>query len=183
MLAVAAEALHNTVKHAGAKRVVVLLEDSAEGVGLVITDDGKGFVDNRIDELPQEGHFGLLGMRERANRVGGCLSVRSTPGRGTTVRLSLPSADKGLQQAAARPAQGESRPGSPRRRRAEVSAETPDVTTPVRVLIADDNAVIRMGLRLLLEAESAVEVVGEATTAPRRWSWPGSGCRTSSFLT
>jgi signal transduction histidine kinase len=102
LLAVAAEALHNTVKHAAAKRVVVLLEDSPEGVGLVISDDGKGFVDARIDDLPQDGHFGLLGMRERATRVGGCLSVRSAPGHGTTVRLSLPSAGQGLKKAAIR---------------------------------------------------------------------------------
>jgi signal transduction histidine kinase len=91
LLAVATEALHNTVKHADAHGVQLILEDVGDDLGLVITDDGGGFTDDRIEELPQEGHFGLLGMRERAAGLGGSLTVRSVPGEGTTVRLVVPA--------------------------------------------------------------------------------------------
>jgi signal transduction histidine kinase len=87
LLAVVTEALHNTVKHAAAQRVTIVLDEA----DIVISDDGQGFADDRIEDLPQEGHFGLLGMRERATRLGGTLSVRSGPGKGTTIRLTVPN--------------------------------------------------------------------------------------------
>jgi signal transduction histidine kinase len=90
LLAVVTEAVHNTLKHADAQRVQIVLQDCDGDLEILITDDGKGFADSRIPELPQQGHFGLAGMRERAARVGGQFSVRSVPGHGTTVRLTLP---------------------------------------------------------------------------------------------
>jgi len=92
LLAVVAEAVHNTVKHGSAKYIEITLKDAEGGLDLAIADDGQGFADDRIEELPQLGHFGLSGMRERAARVGGRLTVQSAPGHGTTVRLTLPKA-------------------------------------------------------------------------------------------
>lgn len=90
LLAVASEAVHNSVKHSAAQRVEIVIKDVEGDLDVVITDDGQGFAADRIDDLPQQGHFGLPGMRERAARVGGRLSVQSAPGHGTTVRLTLP---------------------------------------------------------------------------------------------
>jgi signal transduction histidine kinase len=86
MLAVTSEALHNVIKHAHARRVTLTLAAADDEVVLQITDDGRGF------EVTsgEPGHYGLLGMRERAGRSGGELTVTSAPGAGTTVCLTLP---------------------------------------------------------------------------------------------
>lgn len=78
---IAQEALNNTLKHAHAKRVDIHLLFSENDVKLQIRDDGMGF--DAAD--PSRGGQGLAGMRERAQRIGGDLSVESTTGRGTTV--------------------------------------------------------------------------------------------------
>jgi nitrate/nitrite-specific signal transduction histidine kinase len=78
---IAQEALNNTLKHAHAQRVDIHLLFSEIDVKLQIRDDGIGF--NAAN--PSRGGQGLAGMRERAQRIGGDLSVESTTGRGTTV--------------------------------------------------------------------------------------------------
>ncbi len=85
------EALHNVVRHAGARRVEVRIAFDPDRVRVWVTDDGRGFALPRpFEALARTGHFGLLGMRERAQAVGGTLTVRSAPGRGTTVVLEVP---------------------------------------------------------------------------------------------
>jgi PAS domain S-box-containing protein len=87
---IAQESLHNVVKHAGARGAQIRLEHDARGVVLTVIDDGEGF------DLEQVGggHLGLVGMRQRAERVGAEIGIASRPGAGTsvTVRLSLPEA-------------------------------------------------------------------------------------------
>lgn len=82
------EALHNSVKHADATTVhVEIRQDPAEGRRLVveIADDGVGF-----DPLVPSGGLGLVSMRERAERVGGRLTLESVPAGGTRVRIVVP---------------------------------------------------------------------------------------------
>ena len=83
------ESIVNTVKHAEAHSVRVLVGFNARSLRLFISDDGKGFA---VDPTFRRygGHWGLLGMRERAAEVGGGLLVRSAPGAGTRVSLRLP---------------------------------------------------------------------------------------------
>lgn len=81
------EAVTNVVKHADARSVSVLLAFRARGFRVSVADDGKGF---SVGECETSGHFGLVGMRERAEGIGGSLDVRSAPGRGTTVVVDLP---------------------------------------------------------------------------------------------
>lgn len=81
------EALRNVAKHARAREVEVLLEQTPEGTALTIADRGDGFDPGR--RLP-EGGLGLVSMAERARMIGADLSVSSHPGRGTVVRLTLP---------------------------------------------------------------------------------------------
>ncbi len=84
------EALTNSVKHANAARISLELEFESRSVGLRIRDDGVGFrPDSPLDSL-SSGHFGLLGMRERANKLGGVLSIESAPGAGTNVMFTIP---------------------------------------------------------------------------------------------
>jgi len=85
------EALSNVVRHAGATTAQVRLEFGGEGLTLTVEDDGVGFaVPDTPHTLARDGHFGLMGMRERALRFGGHLSLRSQPGAGTTVVVHLP---------------------------------------------------------------------------------------------
>jgi PAS domain S-box-containing protein len=91
VLRVTQEAMTNVVKHAGAETVRVRLSFGARRLRLSVTDDGCGLT---VDPTFQAfgGHWGLLGMHERASQVFGKLSVRSAPGQGTRVVLTVPSA-------------------------------------------------------------------------------------------
>jgi two-component system sensor histidine kinase DegS len=88
-LRVAQEALQNVRKHAGARRVTVSSAHDGDAWSLEIADDGSGF---DPDEVAGAGsrHYGLGFMRERARLIGGSVTVRSNPGAGTTVRLTIP---------------------------------------------------------------------------------------------
>ena len=84
------EAMTNVVRHARATRVDVLAEHRGDRVMVMIEDDGVGFEQERV----QRGdHFGLLGLAERAEALGGTLTVESKPGGGTTIVVEVPSAD------------------------------------------------------------------------------------------
>lgn len=88
LLRVAQEALSNALRHAQAKSIQVELHYRDKDVHLQIGDDGQGF--NAIDSNSiKAGHFGLLGMHERANKLGGKLSIASAPGAGTTIELTV----------------------------------------------------------------------------------------------
>jgi signal transduction histidine kinase len=79
------EALTNAVKHAGATRVDVAIDDGSGPIDIEVRDDGTGFDPEQVGA-----GFGLLGMRERVGIVNGTLEVRSELGRGTTVRARIP---------------------------------------------------------------------------------------------
>ncbi|MEW6583104.1 MAG: sensor histidine kinase [Actinomycetota bacterium] len=85
------ESLANVAKHAAAGAVQVRLRGTQEGIELAVDDDGCGFDVAALPDLAREGHFGLIGMRERVESVGGAWEVRSTPGEGTAVRVALPA--------------------------------------------------------------------------------------------
>jgi two-component system sensor histidine kinase UhpB len=84
---VAQEALSNAGRHSGAGRVDVALRRRPDGgVELAVADDGRGFA-----FAESESGLGIGGMRERALLIGGELTIESRPGRGTTVRLTVPN--------------------------------------------------------------------------------------------
>ena len=83
-LRIAQEAILNAVKHAGCRTLKVTLERDGSQVRLSVVDDGVGF-----DGEPAPGHYGLIGMRERASQIGGRLVIDSGPGRGTAVSLAV----------------------------------------------------------------------------------------------
>ena len=84
------EALNNVAKHAQAQHVHVHVRFDAT-LSATIHDDGIGFaMPERVDALTDRGHFGLIGMRERAELIGARLTIQSALGRGTRVELMLP---------------------------------------------------------------------------------------------
>lgn len=85
------EALRNVEKHAQARRVTVNLAQRDNSVRLTIQDDGVGFdPDHHPAKRKGKGGLGLLGMRERANSVGGTLKVASTPRVGAKIEVRVP---------------------------------------------------------------------------------------------
>jgi signal transduction histidine kinase len=91
VLRVAQEALANVVKHAAASRVQIRLSYDPSGVRLSVKDDGRGFAVDAYHLRAGAGHWGLLGMGERAAQAGGQLGIRSAAGEGTEIVLSIPS--------------------------------------------------------------------------------------------
>ena len=91
VIRIVGEALRNVAQHAGANKAKVSLVYGSEGVVVTIEDDGKGFdVETTFGSAEGRGHFGVVGMRERAEAAGGQLVVRSETGHGTIVRASIP---------------------------------------------------------------------------------------------
>lgn len=84
------EAVLNAVKHAGAKRIAIFLEKKGSTLTATVEDDGCGFDLQELEQSPVEEKLGIFGMRERASLVEGRLSIRSSPGKGTTVFLAVP---------------------------------------------------------------------------------------------
>jgi signal transduction histidine kinase len=88
---IASEALRNAFRHAKATRIQVDIVYDWRHLRLRVQDNGSG-VDQKILGLGgRSGHFGLAGMRERATLVGGKLAIRSEPGSGTEIELTIPS--------------------------------------------------------------------------------------------
>lgn len=84
------EALANVARHAEARHVILRLITDDKGLILSVQDDGRGFVvPAAFHDLVKEGHFGLAGMQERVELIGGEWAVESAPGQGTTVRVRV----------------------------------------------------------------------------------------------
>ncbi len=147
------ELLMNVVKHAGTDhaRLAVITADGA--VHITVSDEGSGFdvaaamslagVDAQTSRAPG---FGLFSIHERMRAIGGRLELVSRPGDGTRATLVLPIGDQ------AEPVPLSS--GAPR--------ATPDDSQTIRVLLVDDHAMVRQGLRTILDSYPDIEVVGEA---------------------
>jgi signal transduction histidine kinase len=111
------EGLQNIQKHAAAARAWIELVCLPDGsVSLTVRDDGQGFDPSGQKPTARSG-AGLLGMRERAALLGGTLTVASTPGRGTTITLHLPSMLNRLADSDQADVVGAKQPDSGRRKR------------------------------------------------------------------
>lgn len=88
------EALNNVNRHSGAKEAKVRILFTKEAMAILITDEGTGFdmemVEEELQDTEGNGHFGLLGMKERAGIIGAQLTVNSAKDKGTRVHLRLP---------------------------------------------------------------------------------------------
>jgi signal transduction histidine kinase/ligand-binding sensor domain-containing protein len=89
LLRITQEAVTNALKHASAQKIGVRLHREARKLNLRVVDDGRGF-DQKDAFSSRGGHFGLIGMRERAERMGGELRLASHPGEGTELEVTVP---------------------------------------------------------------------------------------------
>jgi ligand-binding sensor domain-containing protein/signal transduction histidine kinase len=89
LLRIIREAVNNSVKHSGAGLIEVSLQSSPGLLVISIHDDGSGFSSDDAAALGP-GHYGLIGMKERASQIGAEFEVVTNPGAGTTISVSLP---------------------------------------------------------------------------------------------
>jgi signal transduction histidine kinase len=87
------EALTNIWKHARATRASVIVTFEAGRCGVQVADDGIGFEVSAVGPNGQGEHLGIVGIRERAEMIGGTLRIASAPGAGTTLLVSVPTGD------------------------------------------------------------------------------------------
>ena len=94
---VAQEAVANVLKHARAAAIAMTLREDQDAIQLTVADDGTGF-DMSHSFANRTGHFGIIGMRERAERSGGTFRLFSEPGSGTRIEVRIPCARKKATQ-------------------------------------------------------------------------------------
>jgi signal transduction histidine kinase len=87
---IAQEALSNVVRHAQAKQAELRIVFKSKDIDLEVSDNGVGFnMPTSPTDFAPSGHFGLLGIRERADLIGARLEVESVPGKGTKLKVRL----------------------------------------------------------------------------------------------
>jgi signal transduction histidine kinase/ligand-binding sensor domain-containing protein len=89
LLMVVREALHNAIRHGQPTKVQVRIDFGKNDLIVQVEDDGRGFDPAVVSGSPN-GHYGLVGMRERARRMGGALALESQSGKGTELTLHIP---------------------------------------------------------------------------------------------
>ncbi len=92
LLRIAQEAITNAIKHSGARNIDVTLDGSGRHILLAIEDDGAGFAAGEAPGV-RSGHYGIIGMKERASQIGATLRIDSQAGLGTAIRVTLPMPD------------------------------------------------------------------------------------------
>jgi signal transduction histidine kinase len=91
IVAICLEAMINVRRHAEAKHIAVSIAFNRFQLIIAVRDDGKGIDPQTLKRRQFEGHFGLLGMRERAKRIRSKLEIGAEPGGGTLVRIVVPA--------------------------------------------------------------------------------------------
>ena len=85
------EALFNIANHARASSAEIAVGFEARHLAIRVRDCGVGIPEHVLARGHKEGHFGMIGMRERAERIGGCITISSSPGEGSEITLTLPA--------------------------------------------------------------------------------------------
>jgi signal transduction histidine kinase len=91
IFAIVQETVNNAIKHAQANNIIVRLKETSKAIYTVIEDDGKGFdVDQVMNNYEQRASLGMINIRERTQLIGGELTMKSAPGRGTRITVYVP---------------------------------------------------------------------------------------------
>ena len=152
------ELLINIAKHAGTTHALVSLLYRDGLVQLEVQDEGRGFDLAAVERSSSAAtKFGLFSIRERMTALGGQFEIESVAGEGTTARLILP-----LQPQEEPAPGGDRRAGSAVPSSASESPLSSASTGPIRVMLVDDHAMLRQGLRSIVTGFDHLEVVGEA---------------------
>lgn len=154
------ELLFNAVKHAKVDRVDVDVAFGPENtIRLTVTDQGIGFDPTLIAHHSNQPGLGLFSIQERLALLGGTLDIQSAAGNGASFSLVIPAVEL------APPAAETAIPPADAAQHGRSVPEVPAGASakPLRILIADDHAVLREGLRELFSERPELQVVAEAT--------------------
>ena len=133
------EALANAFRHSQANKIEIELEYSTKQLRILVRDDGTG-IDSDVLQSGRDGHWGLAGMRERAESIGARLKVWSRANAGTEVELLIPS------QVAFH------------KKKKDMSK------SPIRVFSVDDHPLLREGIAALVNSQPDMVLIGQAAT-------------------
>jgi PAS domain S-box-containing protein len=155
------ELLFNVLKHAGTDRASVTMTDDGQGkLEIVVHDDGAGCDPVAIRESRGD-KFGLFSIRERMEAIDGWMELESQPGAGTTVTLGLTVGagrpDDGVATGAVQLGMNAHTLGT-----ATGAPQQSMLERPVRVLLVDDHAMVRQGLRSILDGYPNLDIIAEA---------------------
>jgi PAS domain S-box-containing protein len=155
------ELLFNVLKHAGTDRASVRMTDDGQGkLEIVVHDDGAGCDPVAIRESRGD-KFGLFSIRERMEAIDGWMELESQPGTGTTVTLGLTVGagrpDDAVGSGADHFAMNAQTAGA-----SSLAPQQPILERPVRVLLVDDHAMVRQGLRSILDGYPNLDIIAEA---------------------
>jgi PAS domain S-box-containing protein len=147
------ELLANVAKHSGVSAAAVTVRKQDPDTWLVTVEDrGQGFDINAVHYQPSGEHFGLFSIQERMEALSGWCRIHSVRGEGTTVELGL----------AVVPSDAKPKPHVSRTDPRSSRVMRPARPSRWRILLVDDHAMVRQGLRSILETYPDIEVVGEA---------------------
>ncbi|WNM64070.1 PAS domain-containing protein [Candidatus Nitrospira neomarina] len=151
------ELLFNIIKHSGVSEALVSLKRTAsQELHVKVEDAGKGFHPSPIStDYSKPGRFGLFSIRERTEALGGHFYIESAPGKGTQATLVVPLQPVSPTVASNSDSKGIPKPLDP-------IAQGGSRKKVVRILLVDDHAMIREGIRTLLENHEDFVIVGEA---------------------
>ncbi len=155
------ELLFNVIKHAGIKQSRVRISQHDDQMQIVVEDEGSGFDQSQLRaEGGKAGGFGLFNLSERLSMLGGRMTIDSSPGKGSRIRLNVPVASSYSEAA-----------DTPMKSQATVSVAASMGAAPgdaqsarrLRIALVDDHVMMRQGLAGLLQAEPDMEIVGQAS--------------------
>jgi signal transduction histidine kinase len=162
------ELLINVAKHAGTDRATVSLAiDPDQELRIEVQDHGRGFDPVAMEAKSESEHFGLFSVKERMQAMGGRLDVKSKPGAGTTLTMTLPLVKRTENAGMATDVfAGAPAPEQPSETSIFHVPHAPFHLPPgnmIRLLLVDDHTMVRQGLRSLLESYEDVMIVGEGS--------------------
>jgi PAS domain S-box-containing protein len=151
------ELLFNAVKHAGVtEALVVLLLTRDNCIKLITRDEGRGFDPDRLKERrTDEATFGLFSIQQRLAHIGGELEIVTAPGGGTSVSITLPVQETKTTE--------KERTGDADQVENVRNFQVRRRNIVHRVLVVDDHKILREGLVGLMQFESDIEIVGQAS--------------------
>lgn len=158
------ELLLNVVKHARVKNAVVEITQDPRTFRIVIADQGLGFDPTHLAARPANAtDFGLLGIRDRLDLLGGRMEIDSAPGKGSRFTLMAPCAQAKADRPKMRAVRKSKQvPGPAEPLRPEATGTGP--AQKIRLLIADDHNLVRNAFTQLLNGTADIQVVGEAAS-------------------
>jgi PAS domain S-box-containing protein len=154
------ELLINSAKYAGTGQATLTMDTRMDQLRITVTDEGKGFDGTAATEagLPSgeiSSKFGLYSIQERMRALGGEFEIHSAPEKGTSASLVLPLTERVAPQ-------GVLGGDWPVRSRHSQADPVPTEPSTIRLLLVDDHAMVRQGLRTMLEGYQDIHIIGEA---------------------